>query len=109
MRQVDTKEELNLAIKEKELLVVYFTGSACGACEVIKQKVESILAQHPSVKGIEVNGAVYPELATEYEVYALPIMLLFVQGKESLRLGRNLDLLDFERKIARYEEMLSTQ
>ena len=109
MRQVETKEELDLAIKEDELLVVYFTGSACEACEVIKQKVESILEVHPPVKGIEVNGAVHPILATEYEVYTLPIMILFVQGKESLRLGRNLDLLEFERKITRYEEMIDSQ
>ena len=109
MRQVETKEEIQLAIKEHELLVLYFTGSACEACEVIKQKVEGILQKHPQVKGIEVNGGKHPVLATGYEVYTLPIMILFVQGKESLRLGRNLDLLEFERKIARYEEMISPQ
>ena len=109
MRQVGTKEELDLMVQENELLVVYFTGSACGACEVIKQKVESVLETHPQVKGIEVNGAKYPVLATAYEVYTLPIMILFVQGKESLRLGRHLDLLEFERKLARYEEMIYPQ
>ncbi|MEG0847944.1 MAG: thioredoxin family protein [Niameybacter sp.] len=106
MQQVDTRDEIEEQIKQNELLLLYFTGTACGACEVIKHKVEMILEKYPEVKGIEVNGEQFPQVAMSYGVYALPLMILFVQGKESIREGRNLNLLEFEEKVARYVSML---
>lgn len=106
MQPITNQEEIKEQIKVHDLVVIYFTGSACGACEVIKEKVESILAKYPKVKGVEVNGEKYPEVAIGFEVYALPLMILFVQGRESLRVGRNLDLREFEAKLIRYMKMM---
>ncbi|MEG0087039.1 MAG: thioredoxin family protein [Niameybacter sp.] len=106
MQQVQTRDEIQEQIEQNELLILYFTGTACGACEVIKHKVEMILVKYPEVKGIEVNGEKEPQVAIGYGVYALPLMMLFVQGKESLREGRNLNLSEFEEKVARYVSML---
>ena len=103
MQPITNQEEIKEQIKVHDLVVVYFTGSAC---EVIKEKVESILAKYPKVKGVEVNGEKYPEVAIGFEVYALPLMILFVQGRESLRVGRNLDLREFEAKLIRYMKMM---
>lgn len=106
MQSITNQDEVKEQIKAHDLVVVYFTGSACGACEVIKEKVENILAKYPKIKAIEVNGEKYPEVATSFEVYALPLMILFVQERESLRVGRNLDLREFEAKLVRYIKMM---
>ena len=106
MERICTKEDAQNLIKSQELCVVYFTGSDCGACEVIKYKVEVILQKYPQIKGIEINGAQYPQIAASYHVYTLPIMILFVEGKESVRESKHLDLLEFERKLQRYVEMM---
>lgn len=106
MERICTREDAQNLIQSYELCVVYFTGSDCGACEVIKHKVEVILQNYPQVKGIEINGAQYPEIAASYDVYTLPIMILFVEGKESIREGKHLDLLAFEGKLQRYIEMM---
>lgn len=106
MQQVQTREEIQAQIEGNDLLILYFTGTACGACEVIKHKVEIILEKYPKVKGIEVNGEQFPQVAISYGVYTLPLMILFVQGKESIREGRNLNLLEFEGKIGRYASMV---
>lgn len=107
MEPIDGLECVEAEILQNPLLVLYFTGSACGACEVIKEKVTSILKAHPEVRGIEVNGEKFPEVATSYDVYTLPLMILFVEGKESMRVGRNINLLDFENRLVRYIEMLN--
>ena len=46
------------------------------------------------------------ELAAKYGVFSLPIFLLYIEGKETLRIGRNVDLLELERNIKRYYEMI---
>ncbi|ETJ29240.1 Thioredoxin, partial [human gut metagenome] len=36
----------------------------------------------------------------------LPLLILYVDEKESIRIGRNIDLLSLERNIERYYNMI---
>lgn len=101
----DRNEVANL-IKDNKMSIIYFTGSTCGACEAIKGKIESILNEYPKIACREVNGEKYIDLAAEYDVFSLPIMLLFIEGKEFLRLGRNVNLLELKGDIERYYNMI---
>lgn len=109
MRQLQTYEQIKHEMEHNPLLVLYFTGEACGACEVIKSKVETMLEKYSHVEAIEINGEKQLELASKFEVYTLPLMLLFVEGKESMRVGRHIDLRDFENKIIRYSSLLGNE
>lgn len=102
---VSENEVFNL-IDNNKIVVIYFTGMDCGACEAIKFKIESILRSLPKIKSGEINGEENVELAAKYGVFSLPIFLLFIEGKESLRVGRNVDLLELEGNIRRYYDMI---
>lgn len=106
MRKLMNENEIIDLINNNKMSVVYFTGMDCGACEAIKFKIESILKELPQIKSGEINGEENLELAAKYGVFSLPIFLLFIEGKESLRVGRNVDLLELERSIRRYYEMI---
>ena len=106
MIKLNTKEAVEGFIRENTMAIVYFTGSQCGACEVIKLKVEEIIKRFPKIKGGEINGEEELELASSYGVFSLPVFILYVEGKETLRHGRNINLLELEEKIHRYYEML---
>ena len=86
--------------------MIYFTGSKCGACEVIKKRIEEILKEYSNVNCYEINGEENVDIAARYGVFSLPIVLLFVEGKEAIRVGRNIDFLEFERSIERYNSLL---
>ena len=106
MRKLMNENEIIDLINNNKMSVFYFTGMDCGACEAIKFKIESILKELPQIKSGEINGEENLELAAKYGVFSLPIFLLFIEGKESLRVGRNVDLLELERSIRRYYEMI---
>lgn len=96
---------------EKEILknkitVLYFSGAICGACEVIKEKINRILLDYKKVVFIEINGVEEKEIAASYGVFTLPLMILFIEGKESLRMGRNIDMLEFKNVIDRYYNLI---
>ncbi|WP_300382177.1 thioredoxin family protein [Clostridium sp.] len=96
---------------EKEILkskitILYFSGATCGACEVIKRKINKILVDYKEVNFIEINGVEEKEIAAKYDVFTLPLVILFIEGKESLRIGRNIDILDFKNSIDRYYNLL---
>ena len=106
MRKLTNNEEIKALISENKMAVVYFTGMDCGACEVIKFKVENILKNMPEIKSGEISGEENTSIAAEYGVFSLPIFLLYIEGKESLRIGRNVDLRELESQIQRYYEMI---
>ena len=100
------KEEINEFIKVNLIGVLYFSGATCGACDVIKEKVLHIIKDYNEVKFLEVNAIENKEIATQYNIFSLPILLLFVDGKETLRIGRNFDVLEFKNSIDRYYNMI---
>ncbi|MEE0932923.1 MAG: thioredoxin family protein [Clostridium sp.] len=106
MKKLLNENDIINLINDNKMAVVYFTGMDCGACEAIKYKVESVLENFSEIKSGEINGEENLVLAAKYEVFSLPIFLLFIEGKETLRIGRNVDLLELERNIKRYYEMI---
>ena len=106
MNKLRSDNEIVDLIKNNSMSVIYFTGSACGACETIKIKIEDILKRFAKIKSGEINVEKHLDLAAKYNVFSVPIFLLYIDGKESIRLGRNLDLLELELNINRYYEMI---
>ena len=106
MNKLLSENDIINLINDNKMAVIYFTGMDCGACEAIKDKVEIILKNLPEIKSGEINGEENLGLAAKYGVFSLPIFLLFIEGKETLRVGRNVDLFELERIIKRYYEMI---
>lgn len=91
MQEVTTKEQIQDELNGHEMVVLYFTGSTCGACQAIRSKLEAMLRTYPYVKGIEVNGVKWPHIAADYGVFTLPIFILFVRAKEVVRESKHVN------------------
>lgn len=93
-------------IKNNPISIIYFSGSTCGACDAIKEKVQVIIKEYEEIKFLEINAIENKELAAQHDIFSLPILLLFINGKESLRVGRYFDVLDFKNSINRYYNLI---
>ncbi len=100
------KEEIENFIRDNLISIVYFSGATCGACDAIRDKVLHIIKDYKEIKFMEINAVENKEIAATYDIFSLPILLLFVNGKESLRVGRYFDMLDFKNSIDRYYNMI---
>ncbi len=100
------KEQIEDFIKGNLISIVYFSGATCGACDAIKEKVLHVIKDYNEVKFLEVNAIENKEIAAEYNIFSLPILLLFVNEKETLRLGRYFDILEFKNSLDRYYNMI---
>lgn len=106
MESISKKEEVIEIIEENKIVIIYFSGTSCGACEVIKEKVEIIVAEYPGIKTAEINGVVNSEISAQYSIFSFPILVLFVDSKETIRLGKNFDVISFTSIIERYYKMI---
>jgi len=82
-------KELNEKVKEKGLTLVYFGQPNCSVCHGLKPQVEKKLSEFSKdIQFLEVNTQDIPEVSGEYQVMTVPVILLFLDGKEYLRKAR---------------------
>ena len=106
MLKINNNEEIKNIITENEIVILYFSNKVCKACEVIRSKVEKILGFYAKIKSVEIDGEENIELSAINNVFSFPLLILYANGKETMRVGRNVDLLELENSIKRYYEML---
>ena len=106
MLNINSNEDIKNIISDNEMVIVYFSNKVCGACEVIRNKVESILVFYTKVKMVDIDGEENMELAALNNVFSFPLLILYVDEKEVIRVGRNVNLLELENTIKRYYDML---
>ncbi|APC41382.1 thioredoxin family protein [Clostridium estertheticum] len=106
MLKINSDEEIKNIISGNEMVIIYFSNKVCGACEVIKSKVERILESYSKVKSVNIDGEKQTEFAAMNNVFSFPLLILYINGKETIRVGRNVDLLELEKSINRYYNML---
>lgn len=90
-REVTSPEEATRAIAEYPSVALYFTGPDCGVCQGLLPKLESVFAEEFSnTPLITIDAARYPAAAAQLQIFAVPALLIFVDGKESIRRSRNM-------------------
>lgn len=63
-------------------LLVDFYAPWCGPCQMMAKILEQVNAQMgQQLKVVKINTDNYPALATQYQVHALPTLVLFKQGE----------------------------
>lgn len=64
-------------------VLVDFYATWCGPCQMMAGILEEVKGQMGDrLKIVKIDSDKYPDLATEYHVYALPTLILFNQGKQ---------------------------
>lgn len=83
-----TEESLAAAIsKAQGPLVVDFWAEWCGPCRVVSPMLERVAREHPEITIAKVNVDEEPELASAHGVRAIPTLIRFDGGRESLRVA----------------------
>jgi thioredoxin-like negative regulator of GroEL len=105
--EIQSFEEF-LKLKEEEpALLAYFSTEACNVCKVLKPKVAELLQiEFPKIKLAYIKSDKLPEVAAQNQVFTAPTILVFFEGRESIRKSRNIGIGELHREIARPYEMI---
>ena len=89
MDRLSTLDDFSAFIRN-EAALVYFSSADCGVCQTLKPRVFSELKREfPRIALAEVDCAAAPELAAQQGVFVAPVVAVFFDGSEQLRLARN--------------------
>lgn len=76
-----------LVAKSDVPLLVDFYAPWCGPCQMMAGILEQVNAKmNQQVRIVKINTENYPQLASQYQIQALPTLVLFKQGEPALRI-----------------------
>lgn len=107
MEELNNKEEILEILKDSSAVLLYFAGTNCNVCEVLRPKIEEEVSKNFSkFKQIYINSNQNIDIASYFNIFSSPTILVFFENKEFKRYGRNISLNIFHQEIKRLYEMV---
>lgn len=103
---VNSKEMIEEIVKNNLVVLAYFGSKNCGVCNDIKPKINLMLNNYPNIKPIYIDMDSSAQIGIEYGLFTIPAIILFVDGKESIREVRHISIQDIEAKISRLYDLV---
>jgi len=106
---MQTIEEINNIIKQNPAVMLYFSAPTCNVCHALKPKLlEAINSNFKEFEIVSIDVSVEQDIAAHFSVFAIPTVLIFLDGREFLRKSRHMSIDEVVREIKRpYEIMMS--
>lgn len=80
INQLASKDDFKSAVGSGVSFVDFF-ATWCGPCRMVAPLLEKLEPEYPGIKFHKVDIEEVPELATEFEVSAVPTFILFKDGE----------------------------
>jgi len=88
-------------------VAIYFTSPECNVCKALKPKIRELIDQKfPKINLHFIDISKNPMTAAEFQVFTVPVILIYFEGQEYIRKVRNIGLFELEREISRPYELL---
>lgn len=93
-------------LKTRSLAVVHIYRDHCSVCHAVLPQLESLLQRYPGVDLGLINAEDIPEIAGQWNVFTVPVDIIFYEGKEKHREGRFIHFEQFEKQLSRIYESI---
>ena len=95
-------EELQNIIRTEVGILLYFSGENCNVCHALRPKFKELFdIEFPELRQIYLDAHENSEIAAHYQVFSVPTMMVFMDGREFAREGRSVSLHQLKEKLAR--------
>ena len=68
-------------VAASQTVLVDFWATWCGPCQMMGPILDELATKHPEIKVGKINVDEQPELATQFQIDAIPALIVFKSGK----------------------------
>jgi len=102
-----TVSETIQIIKSNKAVLFYFSTNSCAVGEALAPKILNMLnTDFPKIKFYSIDLNDSPELSANYNAFVEPTIIVFFEGKETIRKSRNIGIIELQNIIKRYYELI---
>lgn len=102
IKKIEKEDFERKVLKNPKMVVVDFFATWCGPCQMLMPVLEEIASKRDDFDIIEIDVDKAQELAMEYEIEAVPTMIIFKNGAAIDRLGGYYHKEELEEELKRY-------
>ena len=104
-----TAESVQKAIADNPAVMLYFSAPACNVCHALKPKLfNAVNSNFPAVEIISIDVSEDPAVSSHFGVFAIPTLLIFLDGKEFLRKSRHMSVDEVINAIRRPYDIMTS-
>ncbi|NEW59771.1 thioredoxin family protein [Sulfurovum sp. bin170] len=101
-------EELQNIIRAEVGVLLYFSGENCSVCHALRPKFKELFDdKFKEIKQIYLDAHKNLEISAHYQVFSVPTMLVFLDGREFVREGRTVSIYQLEERLERPYGMIT--
>ena len=78
---IDEKSFPQEVLKSEKPVLLDFWASWCGPCRMLSPILEEVASERPDVKVCKINIDEQPDLATRFQVFSIPTLVVMKDGK----------------------------
>lgn len=92
MEHLTTLESIQEKIDNEQWILLYLSRPECGVCKSLLPKIENLCASYPKLKSYYIDLNQDERVAGQLSIFTIPGILVFTDGKESIREARYISL-----------------
>lgn len=92
-------EEIDHFLNEHRLAFLYISRTNCSVCHALLPKVKQLMTAYPEIQLGSIHADYTEAVAGRFSIFTVPVLLLFVEGKEYVREARIVHMDLFKEKI----------
>ena len=101
-------EEVQNIIRQEVGVLLYFSGERCNVCHALRPKFKELFdSEFPQIKQIYLDAHENAEISAHYQVFSVPTMLVFLDGREFIREGRAVSMYKMMEQLMRPYKMMT--
>jgi len=106
---MNTIENIEQSIKENIAVMLYFSAPTCNVCHALKPKLlDAIEANFKEFKIISIDVSQHQDIAAHFNVFAIPTLLIFLDGREFVRKSRHMSVDEVVAEIKRPYDIMTS-
>ncbi|MBO1510220.1 thioredoxin family protein [Metabacillus bambusae] len=96
-------------VRNQELSFLYVSRQDCGICHAVLPRLRELLDKFPHIHLGHIDANEVEEIAAKFSILTVPVLLLFINGKEVLRDARFIHFDKLEKRIEKIYGMYNQQ
>lgn len=108
MKKLMSIKDIKNFINNNSLSLIYVSSKleTCSVCHMLLPKIQENLKEYSKVQIATVDASEIEEVAGEFSVFTLPLIIFYVEGKEVLREGRFISMNGLKEAVDRHYKLI---
>ena len=102
LKLIKSPQDFAYNLSAQPTAILYFTTPTCNVCKAVFPQLTELSSNY-AFPLLKIDGSMHPDIAAQNNVFTVPTILVYHEGKEVLRESR---FIDFN-KIQRILDLLS--